>query len=118
MKETIYYKAVEYFEDGSGMKLMYPMKSEKAKYGYRFQTYNDAEEAVNKAINDRKNQYSYFRDKDGNIVDKISYYNRHKLEYKIFKIKEVSELLYSEDNSQVEIKTPDRSLQEETPLTL
>ena len=118
MKETIYYKAVEYFEDGNGIVLMYPMKSEKAKYNYRFQTYNDAEEAVRKAIEGRKNQYSYFRDKNGNLIDKISYYNRHKLEYKIFKIKESSELLYYEDNSKEEIKTANENLQEETPLTL
>lgn len=119
MKEEVYYKAVEFIDDGKySLSLTYP-KGSKYEFSRKFKTYNDAEEAVRKGIRDRKNQYSYFRDlKTDEIVDKISYYNQHKLEYKIYKVKEVSELLYSEDNSQAEMKKADKELQEEIPLTL
>lgn len=118
MEEEIYYKAVEIIDDKYNISLTY-LKGSKYEFSRKFKTYNDAEEAVEKAIMSRKNQYTYFRDlKTNKIVDKISYYNQHKLEYKIYKVKEVRELLYSEDNSQVEMKKADKELQEEMPLTL
>lgn len=117
MVEETYYKAVEYFEDGSSIALMYPKNSDKS-FSRKFKSYNDAEKAVEDAIRSRKNQYSYFRDEKGNIVDKVSFYERNKLTYKIFKVKEVRELLYAEDNSNIELKKVDNNLSEEMPLTL
>lgn len=118
MKEETYYRAVEYFEDGTGMALMYP-KGSKNEYSRKFKSYEEAEEAVREAIYQRKNQYTYFRNTTtGEIVDKISYYNQHRLEYKIFKVIEQREELYSTDNSNVELKQADESLREEIPLTL
>lgn len=120
MKEYNYYKAIEYFkwdEHEGSIALTYP-KGSKNEYSSKFETYEDAEEAVRLAVYQRKTQYTYYRDQDGNLIKKVSYYDQHELKYKIFKVKEVRELLYEEDNKDIELIEVDKNLQAETPLTL
>ena len=118
MKQETHYKAIEIVDGGEfGMALTYP-KGSKNEFSRKFKTYEEAMQAVDEAILGRKHQYSYFRNNEGVIVEKISFAERHKLEYKIFKVVEQREELYSIDNHNLELKQPDRSLQEETPLTL
>ena len=122
MKEEIYYRAIEYFKwnkkeknESGSLTLTYP-RGHKYEFSRKFKTYNDAKEAINNARESRKKQYTYYRDKDGNLVDKISFYEQHEMKYKIFKIKEISEILYEEDNSQVKMKEANKDLQAEMPL--
>lgn len=111
----IYYEAVEYI-DGKGILIENPnAKIEKVRWN-RFTNYNDAKRRLEKAIEDRKHQYFYFRNNEGKIVDKISFYERNKLTYKVFKIVEQEEMLYETNNDDIELKVADKSLQEETPL--
>ena len=84
MKERTYYQAVEYFKDGRNMILM--EKNLKGEWTKRFKTLDQAKKVVEKSIESRKRQYFYWRDDEGKIIDKISYYNRYPLTYKIFKI--------------------------------
>jgi len=110
MKERTYYKAVEYFQDGRSLKLM--ERNEKGEWISRFKTLDSAKQAVAKSIEGRKRQYFYWRDKEGKIIDKISYYDRYPLTYKIFKIIEQEEEMYSCDNSDVELREPNNDGQE------
>ena len=57
MKEEVYYKAVEFIDDGKySLSLTYP-KGSKYEFSRKFKTYNDAEEAVRKGI---RNFINYF----------------------------------------------------------
>lgn len=114
MKERTYYEAVEYFHDGRNMILS--EKNAEGKYIRRFKTLEGAKRVIEKSIESRKKQYFYWRDDENKIIDKISYYNRYPLSYKIFKIIEQEEELYYCDNSDVELREPQNNGQEETTL--
>ena len=115
MKERTYYEAVEGTEVGNLLLGNPNSKAEKLRWN-RFKTYEDAKNAVEKAIKGRKHQYFYFRNEEGKVVDKVSYYERYPLTYKIYKIVEQEEELFSCDNSDIELKQVDDKLQEEMPL--
>lgn len=114
MKQRTYYEAVEYFEDGRNMILS--KKTSKGDWIRRFKTLEEAKQVVEKSIESRKRQYFYWRDDEGKIIDKISFYNRYPLSYKIFKIIEQEEEMYSCDNSDVKLREPNNDGQEETTL--
>lgn len=83
----------------------------------RFKTYEEARKRVDKAIQDRKNQFFYFEDKQHNVKKKISYYERYKITYKIYKIVENEEIVFSCNNDDIELKeNNDTSLQEFTTM--
>ena len=116
MKEQTYYEAVEKIDGERGILLENPNSTlEKVRWS-RHQTYESAKRAVEKAIDGRKSQYLYYRNQDGKIVDKISFYEQHQLEYKIYKVVCKEEVIYDTNNFDIEKKIPEKNLQEEMPL--
>lgn len=118
MKTKTFYEAVEVGGSTSGSLLIEnPQAKIDGLRWNRFKTYEDAKRAVDKSIYYRKNQWFYFEDKEHNIKNKISYYERYKIEYKIYKIVEQSEVVYSFNNNDIELKeNEDKDLQEFTTL--
>lgn len=118
MKEKIFYEAVEYLENGKGILIDNPnFETDKLRWN-RFKTLEDAKQAIERTIQFRKKQYFYFRDKENNLIDKISYYERYPLSYEIRKVVEQEEILFQCDNSDIELREPNtnKKLQEEMPL--
>lgn len=117
MKKIVYYEAVEKAEDREGSMLIEnpQFKIEKMRWS-RFATLDGAKKAVARCKKTRQTQYHYFRDEDGNLKDKISYYELHRLSYKIYKIVQTEEIVYEENNNDIKLKKADNSLQEEISL--
>lgn len=118
MKEKVFYEAVEYAQDGRGILIENPNSKVENLRWNRFKTFEDAKRGVERAIHFRKTQYFYFRDKQDKLIDKISYYERYSLKYEIRKIVEQEEILYTCDNSDIELREPNNNkrLEEEMPL--
>ena len=115
MKKRTYYQAVEYVTlNGETRGLKLSKKDANKDWISRFKTYEEAKAIVDDAINSRKTQYFYWRDADGKIIDKISYYDRYPVSYKIFKVIEQEEELFACDNSDVELREPSGGREETT----
>lgn len=86
MKKT-YYEVIELI-DGADRGILCENKNFKSE-GVRwseFTNYEDAKKAMLDSINFRKSQYTYCRDNNGVLVEKVSYYEQHDIVYKIRKI--------------------------------
>ena len=115
MKTNTYYEVVENTSLGKASILLSnpSNKIEKVRWN-RFTTLESAKREIEKHKQARKTQYFYFRDDNGNIVDKISFYERYHVEYKIYKIVEQTEIVYETNNNEIIIKQPKEHTQEET----
>ena len=117
MKKNIYYEAVEKTSCGGVSMLLHNPLHELEKVRWsRFKTLEGAKREIEKSKEFRKRQYFYFRDSNNNLVDKISFYERYKVEYKIYKIVEEEEIVYETNNDDIEIRQPKEHAQEETPM--
>lgn len=117
MKKT-YYEVGEKVDTMEGTLLLdNPSAKNEGLRWCRFKTLADAKKRLNKAIQQRKNQYTYFRDKDNKIVNKVSYYDEHEITYKIYKYVVEEEIVYKIDNKQEsKIKINENGLTREIPL--
>ena len=117
MKERTFYEVAEIGgSTGGAMLLDNPFNQVEGLRWNRFKTFDRAKERIDKAIKDRKTQWFYFRDSNNKIVNKISYYERYKIAYKIYKIVEQEEVVFNCNNDDVTLKQVDSKLQEETDL--
>ncbi len=118
--KKIFYEAVEKggaLGDEKSMLIENPNSKEEGLRWCRFKTLKGAKRAIEKGINNRKHQYKYFRDKDGKIVDKLSYYEEYKLTYKIYKVVEEEEVVFETNNDDIQLRKINKEgLQEELPL--
>ncbi len=117
MKTRTYYEAVEKTSLGNASMLLDNPRSELEKVRWnRFASLESAKRRIEEVKKSRKTQYFYFRDSNGNIVDKISFYERYNIQYKIYKIVEQEEVVYETNNDEVEIRQPKEHTQEEASL--
>ena len=117
MKTKTYYEAVEKTSLGNASMLLDNPRSELEKVRWnRFASLESAKQRIEECKKQRKTQYFYFRDDKGNIVDKISFYERYNIQYKIYKVVEQEEVVYETNNDEVEIRQPKEHTQEETSL--
>ena len=119
VKTKTFYEAVECggIIENANMLLDNPRSKEEGLRWTRFKTYEDAKRRIEKAILSRKNQWFYFEDKDHNVKNKISYYERYRITYKIYKVVEQVEKVFTCDNSDIQLKEEtNKELQEYTTL--
>ena len=118
MNEQRYYEVCECITDEKGKErcLLLPNPNhEKQKMRWlRFKTLEEAKGAIEKSIEGRKKQYFWFRDKDKNIVDKISFYDRYQLKYEITEIVMTEKKVYEENH--IDTRKVKEHYQEETSL--
>lgn len=117
MSSKVYFEVVEHTSlNNCNMLLDNPnSKIEKVRWN-RFTSLDSAKKRIEEVKQSRKTQYFYFRDSNNNIVDKISFYERYNIKYKIYKIVEQEEIVYETNNDDVEIRQPKEHTQEETTL--
>jgi hypothetical protein len=117
LMKRIYYKAIEKTkmeERVFNIRLSYSKPDDK--FCTEFETIKEAKRSIEKAINGRKRQMFYYRNKNGEIVDKISYYDKYEITYKIIKVVEETEKVFECDNGKIERKEIDKELREEMPI--
>lgn len=118
-KEKVYYEVTECLDNGeTSILLSNPKAQEEGLRWSRFKDLESAKRRLEKDIQDRKRQYIYYRDDKGKgkIVDKISYYELHRIKHTIYKVVETEEIVYETNNDDVELKRAKEGLQEEISL--
>jgi hypothetical protein len=112
--EKVYYKVIETTknEEKDYSIRLYNPKPEN-KFCREFETIKEAKKGIEKAISDRKRQMFYFRNDNGEIVDKISYYDRYEVSYEVIKVVEEIEKVFECDNKENKRKEANKDLQEE-----
>lgn len=112
--KKIYYKVIETtkIEEKIYSQRLYNPTPEN-KFCREFRTLNDAKMGIEKAIESRKKQMFYFRNTNGEVVDKISYYDRYEVNYEIIRVVEDTEKVFEYNNKENEKREPNKDLQEE-----
>lgn len=112
--KKVYYKVIETtkIEEKVYSQRLYNPTPEN-KFCREFETIKDAKIGIEKAIDSRKKQMFYFRNANGEIADRISFYDRYEISYEIIKVIEETEKVFVCDNKESNKKKANKDLQEE-----